>query len=110
MTPAPTKPSEALRATRELLTPQGAWCRVFFAKDARGYRVDVKAPEACSWCLFGALEASTNFSSFFPAREFLLDATASESLMLWNDRDNQTQEQVLSALSRAIALAEEAGQ
>jgi hypothetical protein len=114
MTTAPTKPSEALRAARELLTPEGAWIQGSWAVTADGYGVfPTDSDEAVCWCARGAIEQQlSNYCGSDPSK-FLsraIGVQGSGAIADWNDAPERTQAEVLDAFSRAILLAEAEGQ
>lgn len=108
---APTKPSEALRAARELLTPEGAWIQEAFAQDATGHPVSPRSENAVCWCVMGALKRNDwNLVGIFAEAFRYLCSAVDEWAPDWNDKPGRTQAEVLTAFSKAISLAEEAGQ
>lgn len=115
MTPAPTKPSEALRAARDLLTPEGAWTQGASARTEDGIMLhDPRSEEAICWCSLGALRRVVDDPVVYDgARSALRQATGGGTrgmLSVWNDSPHRTQADIVHTFSSAIALAEEAGQ
>ena len=108
-----TRMKEILKSTREILTPEGAWIRDGFARDARGFARDPEDPRAAAWTLIGALELSVfdsrDFSDSGPNSALksaifaLQTASGVDSLAAWNDGQDRTHEEVLQLLDRAIA-------
>lgn len=54
--PQKTVNLQALKDTRELLTDPGRWVRGHWALDASGGYCNTTSPDACQWCISGALE------------------------------------------------------
>jgi hypothetical protein len=113
MTSAPTKPSEALRAARDLLTPEGAWIQEEPAKKADGsYATYV---DGDCFCALGAIwHVNGGWVTADPIEFYLMQSLGAFSvrpdIAHWNDDPNRTQAEVLDAFSRAILLAEAEGQ
>lgn len=47
--------TEAIEAVSALLARPEAWCQGWEARDAAGQPVPAESPEACAWCLLGAI-------------------------------------------------------
>lgn len=100
---------EVLQGARAKIV-QG-WCQDTAAKDAHGKGVMVADPEACSWCVLGAIWSCTAYGSDVELaaedtfRRVLPGSYA--SIRLWNDRPKRTKEEVLRAFDRAIELVKE---
>jgi hypothetical protein len=109
MTSAPTKPNEALRAARELLTPEGAWTKQALAFSADGKSVNPSSDEAVCWCVSGALFHTNGEGPTNSLWDFV-ELAIGGNIASWNDDPNRTHSEVLSALDCAIALAESSGQ
>ncbi len=54
-----TDVADILNAAADLLEPEGAWTKNANARNAGGGLVSTRSPEACSWCVLGALDAVT---------------------------------------------------
>lgn len=79
------------------------------ARNRSGTIVFPGDPEACCWCVFGAIEAcSHDWIAGAQAVTYARVATGEESLSCWSDRS--TQSQVVAALRKAAELAEAEGQ
>ena len=109
------KPSEALRKARELLTPEGAWTKEGWARNKQHWFVAPESPNAVCWCARGALrKVSGGYTREELDAEIVLQDTLglthTGSIADWNDAEERTQDDVLEAFTKAIALAEEAGQ
>lgn len=99
--------AEILNRTADLIEPEGAWTRGWFARDAQGRPVDVLSVEAVSWCAAGAilrtgLEAFEAFGDEF-------GSMPSCGLQNWNDAAGRTQSEVVSKLREAASKAREEG-
>ena len=103
-------------ARRERLTCRERWIIGGFAVDARGSVVPPEGPDACKWCLMGALGINDLDPGFWsPEQEaayaLLIDAIAEanpdfETSSVDEFNDNVEFAEVATALDRAIALAE----
>jgi hypothetical protein len=102
-----------LEEAKRLLVDRG-WCQGAMAKDEFGVECDEDAPEACHFCLAGALvRARTNLGegSVQAAENAIADVLGLDKSYLyvnWNDRAGRTKEQVLSVMDLAIKKAGEA--
>ena len=98
------------------LVKQG-WCQKAFARAPDGKSVGAHSTDAIEWCVTGALQAASGFSyeNMIGSRVAYADYSASRSMfklandiasdytvMLWNDRQGRTQEQVISAFDKAV--------
>lgn len=116
MTSAPTKPSEALRAARELLTPEGAWTQGVAARDAAGNEVQSNSPDAVCFCSYGALWHVAGIKNdAVDLCELLLSdviegRTGEPFIDHWNDAEGRKHEEVLSVFDAALYMAERSGQ
>lgn len=86
------------------------WTQGADARTAEGDPTEPWAPDASSWSLLGALVAAleedpTDDTIKLPALARALDALAAliddDSLQAWNDRPNQTRENILAMLDVA---------
>lgn len=69
-------PSEILLATKQRLRPD-AWTKAAVARDARGRNVKPLDPNACCWCVEGALAVESNpYGLIPPILLQLIDAAA----------------------------------
>jgi len=98
-----------LEAARMLLDDPDAWVQGAYAKDADGLPAHEMSPEACRWCLSGAIRALCPLDGGYPlalnrqtARRYLGIATG---LPIPDFNDNATHAEVLAALDKAIELA-----
>jgi hypothetical protein len=85
-------------------------CDEAFARDAAGNKIDFDDASACSWCARGALGWDQGPTvEFRRARSLLIAAIgipdSAGELFNWND--THTQQDVLDAFDRAIALEPE---
>lgn len=99
-----------LRAA-EILEPEGAWTRGYYARNKGGAFTDHLSISACSWCLEGALsraavelETSPQDDLYVSARARLIPLTGF-SLVKFNDAPDRTQAEVVATL-RATAAAQ----
>ena len=85
------------------------WCQRELARDARGKKVMPEAPEACAWCMAGAIfraryELGVQTDSGPLLR--LARAVVGYPLSEWNDAQTDAAV-VIAALERAARLARE---
>ncbi len=100
-----------LRGARHLIGDPEKWVKGMVACDAKGEEIHPEEPTAVRWCLEGALRAagvSTVFAAD-PAIMLVNMATGVETGKLddWNDADERVHAEVVDAIDKAIALAED---
>lgn len=105
-----TKPSEALRAARKLIEPEGAWTQGVFARDNMGQQTPFHGQHAVCWCVLGACNrvCMYDFELRKKCQDFL-DFIVERDVVAYNDNRRRTHAEVLDALNRAAALAEAEG-
>jgi hypothetical protein len=99
-----------LRATRTLLTPPGAWLPVSFsARTAEGRIVQARHPDAARWGILAALVAVTGPKEDRRAEVDAIRAVVGKPAYLcdWEAADGRSQAEVLDALDRAAAEADD---
>ncbi|HUQ94994.1 MAG TPA: hypothetical protein VM120_25165, partial [Bryobacteraceae bacterium] len=75
-------------------------------RDGLGENVFSRDPEACSWCLSGAVRAENSSWSSRRIRRILTEEVG-RILAEWNDDPTTTHGDVMALLDRCIARAEE---
>jgi hypothetical protein len=91
------------------LVEQG-WCQGTEARNASGRATEVVAPDAASWSLLGALQAtavgdpSTELQDIGDAVAALAEVIFDPSLANWNDSHTRTKLEVLNVLRDAEVL------
>jgi hypothetical protein len=103
---------EILTATRALLSRPERWTQRAYARDGAGQPVCNHEPEACCWCLSGAVaRTSRAYSAKYLslAYQAIYAAAGVEmgGLIDWNDAPGRTHADVIAMLDAAI-MAEEA--
>ena len=104
---------DALKAVRALLDKPEKWTQGAYAKTRSGIYVASSSPNACKWCLSGAINRATQ-----AAPKPVLLATRLQSILIdkvgraksvcgWNDKDERTYEDVINLLDDCIADLEE---
>lgn len=88
------------------------WCRGVLARDAHGEAVMPEAPEACAWCMAGAVfraryELGVQHMDSAPIIR-LARSVVGHPLPQWNDAKTDAAT-VIAALERAAYLAREEG-
>jgi hypothetical protein len=112
MTTAPTKPSEALRAARELLSDPKRWTKFSMAKNAKKIDVSPFSDEAVCFCSLGALERVSDcpVTQGDASYKHLKKGANRGWVDTWNDDPDTTHRDIIKGFDLAIALAEEVGQ
>ena len=104
------KPSEALRAARSLIEPEGAWAVNTMARDKSGEPASMRGSEACQWCMLGAVGKFADIYTTIPGQPYAyLKKAVGMFPGDFNDKHGRTHAEVLDALDRAAALAEAEG-
>ncbi len=111
-------PKEVLIAARQLIAQPKGWTQGTLARDKDGLQLSYESPEAYSFCLIGAIDRASGFSSktkdtetltTLEARNAALDSLANvlntHDMALWNDRPHRTQADVICVFSVAIEVA-----
>lgn len=95
------------------------WTRNVYARDKLGEPVGSRNPEACAWCLEGAIHADTlddvdavylllyiaNGAGFLPRKvRGACQRIPKVSLDVWNDKPGRTQKEVLRLLDATIGM------
>lgn len=95
---------EILEAAADLLSHPGAWAQGGGAFDSKGEPRVFDSPEACSWCLYGALWVEGSERGFSPHDEYIIlleDYLCDNGLTVrWNDAPERSQEEVVESLRR----------
>lgn len=95
---------------RELLSKPENWTKGTRARDFYRRSVDTKAPEACQWCLLGALDkvsdCQSQFVSLIRAMRTVSNANSSTALFTFNDRRSTKHADVIALFDRAIESLE----
>lgn len=103
------KPSEVLRAARELISVPERWTQGVNARNGNGFSVSYDDPSANCFCLYGALCRVTGRALVGEAWEIVDHLITSggvfSSVSIFNDYT--THDDVLSLLDEGIALAEQ---
>lgn len=78
------------------------WTQGVCARNSEGEEVDVDSPEACCWCILGAVGIAADknesinqqaFTSYFMKKW--------GGISVWNDNPNRTKEEVVALLEEA---------
>lgn len=96
---------------------QKGWCQGSYAKDSMGNSVPEHAPEACQWCLQGAINATSQAESIggvylvkedarvsFTRRlaRHELERQSGDYVIVFNDQRAQTSQDVIEILDRCV--------
>ncbi len=107
-------PLELLRVARERLASPEGWTREVYARNASGERVPFSSPDACSFCVRGAVlvvSKGVGVLTYSNTIAALLKALPSpwretELMSDFNDAPTTTRADVLALFDRAIAALE----
>lgn len=98
-----------LNAAADLLEQPGAWTQGAFAKDKNGFATYPLWPEACCFCVLGALERIAGGDTGYAygvAEDAVRDLIPSGFVSTWNDAPERTQAEVVTTLRAAAKHAE----
>ena len=100
-------PAELLTEARALIAK--GWCQGASARDVHGIPADFWGQKAVTFCMSGALCRMENFifDAHRTSRNILYSVIEVNNLATWNDREGRTQEEVLAAFDKAIAIAKD---
>lgn len=100
---------ERLQAARALV--EKGWCQYSYAKNAENVQVKIESPEACQFCMRGALLKAVIGESGIIAELDNFQTVVSKvcavlntDVVSFNDTEGRIQEEVLEAFDEAIAL------
>lgn len=87
----------------ELLDSPEKWCQGPYAEDASGEAVDERSPDACSWCLVGAISRCYMPDGDDDLRDYLRACNAIRKAVgvecgRWNDAPERTFQEVRDVL------------
>lgn len=98
-----TEVIRVLDEAKQLIIEKG-WAQGYYAKDAEGRLVDTMDPEACSFCIAGAISRVQRRSSH-RTRTAVFDAvravTPNEDIAAYNDAWGRTKEEVIDLFDQA---------
>lgn len=82
------------------------WCQNYWAKDEKGHCCSYENPNACSFCINGAVlksRTSPDIDVYDVFRHIRRAGNIpSMGIPLWNDNPNRTKEEVIALLDKAI--------
>ena len=95
------KVKDVLVRARKLIAK--GWIQGTYARDKDDLQVLPNDPEACKFCVLGALNRASDGGQDFRAGVDIIESAAmSGPLHTWNDADGTTQEMVLTVFDKAI--------
>jgi hypothetical protein len=84
---------------RELFSDESKWTKYDFARDSKGRPVTSDAPQACRWCLLGAIIKCYPGDEKFKVIHTLVEHLG-PSIPHWNDRNSTTFKNVVDLVAR----------
>lgn len=99
---------QVLKGARELLSDESKWAKGFFAFDKDGERCGACSPEACKFCLIGAMrkvagrDTSVTVNCLTEIYNYLGHNLAAD----WNDDADRKHSEVIDLLNKTIARLE----
>jgi hypothetical protein len=96
---------QLLEAAKEKINTPEKWCKRANARDANGTEVKALSPNACQWCIDGAL-MSANGSDHGPYWDayYAIGTAIGCGPLRFNDRLATTHADVMEAFGKAIEL------
>ena len=91
---------------------QAGWTQHTYARNEKGEIVHSHSPDACSFCMIGAMRATGAWESheaFCRVHEAIGGAGFQGTIPDFNDRPEATQDEVVAVIDRSIKLAQERG-
>ena len=99
---------EALKAVKKLLQNPNHWTKGANARDTNNNSMYIEDPEAIKFCLIGAFGKVTredlNYRATADAKHYLRNVIGNTFISDFNDAS--THKQIITALNKAILLAE----
>jgi hypothetical protein len=96
------KPVEECITVQELLADPERWTKNAVARNQYGAAIPhTHDPDACKWCLYGALLRVYGSGNYWPFEDKLLKTLGRETVAPWNDDPERTHAQVLEAVTKA---------
>ena len=83
------------------------WCQESSAKDTYGFSVAYWQPEACFWCIMGAIwKACGSIDAIHgeKAEAVIRDILDEKYISQWNDKPGRTKQEVLDLFDKAISI------
>ena len=76
---------------RDLLTDESKWCKLDYARNKFGKGIDCDHPNACSWCLVGAIRKCYPDEHYDKVRMmYRLPVIQPSGVTGWNDAPERT--------------------
>lgn len=94
---------EILTKAKALINTPDTWTQGSNARDANGHTATLLGEKACKFCMNGALERVSDFTSY-SARLAVYDALGHRDIVHWNDAHNRKHEDVMAVFDKAIEL------
>lgn len=92
-----------LTCAADLLEKPGAWTQKQNAREANGIVVFPTDPDAVCFCSFGAMIKCMPAATEFKYAAVALGFPSVADLIVWNDKPNRTQTEVVAAFRTAAA-------
>ena len=88
----------------KLLESPDRWCQGASARNEKGDGIYSESPDACRWCIAGAIlriYGSLGCPAVYEKMQDALGLKRTDSLILFNDNRKTTHEQILAAAKKA---------
>lgn len=92
-----------LQRTKSILSTSGRWTKGAMAKDSIGNHAEPTSPEACKWCLSGAVVAAAPTKEAADQTLVVIRNVAGRNVVSFNDDPNTGFWNVRSVLEKADA-------
>lgn len=94
--------ADILNRAADRLEKPGAWIQSNFSKDKDGKVTGPQAPDACQWCMYGAVYAeATTLEEVETVVAAIKKTIGTSPISMWNDQNGRTQGEVVTALRKA---------
>lgn len=115
--PTPSSPELIIKLLEKVKEKiRQGWCKYYYAKDSYGLETSIYSPNACRWCLVGAIQfvavEDGCVSRMTQMIQVLADAAkkisyTGDSLIRYNDEKCQSAGEVVHLIDQAIQIQRE---
>lgn len=83
---------------KDVLTDESKWCQHYYAKDKDGVPVSRLSPEACKFCLSGAMQNCYGVNQFKIINR--INEEVDDFMVSWNDAPERTFAEVRALIEK----------